>query len=1029
MINIYCSPLGVSLRDKFIEQITTANLPYGQELLLLPSNFLMQEVRQKAIVKVSSFDSLVLAILDCVAKQKIPSMNRFAQELLLTSIIDELVANKELKYFTPICQTKSFLKNILASIGDFMRAGVTSTELSELLRQADDNDTNHSGKTDDLLLIFSKYHERLQSHRVLDLELSYQLVVRLLQMYKTQEVEEIVLPWKKIYISDFYHFSSLQLEIIKLLEYYCPVEINLVYEKNKARLYIPTKHSLEFLQGLPKTTIQFSSGTISRSPELQFLCENLIADSIADNSLGINESIKITSYKTREQEMRVVIADIKKKMLSGASYREFLIIVRNVKNYSALRDCSHDAGVSISLGKNIALRQTALYRLMINFLQIKSFVASKEIIVGFYTSPLFKRINALPIELLEKNFYEAKVSSYSSIKDLKIYETFENIHREFFQELLQRLDNIPAKYSPSKYIELLREFLEFLDLGNVLGQGYQDGELSIDYLKSTLLAEEMLENCLLEMQKTYELLGRDDKNISLQDFIVDFFEQSNNKELVLEAGNQKGIRVVSASDVQGVNAPFVYLLGLTEGEFPEFAKENWLLTEPEKFSLGLVDFPTLSLAVAEDNYFFATACAAATKKLFLSGVPDERSALSNYLTKINQLFTNENKDKLLKTEKLVDELPTLENIFDQKTLLKYCASQITDSPDNDFLQKVLTDHLGTDFLQKYSLDEERKLGKNIYNGQLKLADILQAMQTLVGKKFSASNLEIYARCPFRYLAGKVWQVEDWEKIDDFGDNRTLGTLYHNVLARFLQKYISQNLSKFVTIDLVAELKEIWQQEQENLLSQEDGFVGNMSVLLGEETWLRLEKWLYKEIYWQKNAHQNILPVLLEQEFEFKINDIIIEGRIDRIDGNGNYFVVLDYKSNSHPTKKELLEGYDLQIPIYLLGTSELIAKKTIHCAEHSQVIGGTYFSLKKGLHGDGWWDECAKKQIPYAANAIKELPFLEDLRSQTEEFISTYIENIYNGAFAPRENSKCNYCAVQNICRKTSEILENGDDD
>lgn len=1029
MINIYCSPLGVSLRNKFIDQITTNSLHYGQELLLLPSNFLMQEVRQTAAIKVSSFDSLVLDILNCFTSDKVTSINRFAQELLISSIINELANTGALKYFTPICQTKTFHANILAIIGDFMRAGVTSTELSELLHQANAEDVELSAKGQDLLLIFSKYHEQLQSRQVLDLELYYQLVIRLLRIYRLQDNEQIMLPWQKIYLSDFYHFSTLQLEILKSLEYFCPLEINLVYEKHKTHLFFPTRPSLEFLQGLPHSNLYFSRDTIEKVPELEFLCENLETDNIEKFFLPQIDAVKITTYKTRDQEMRTVIASIKEQILAGANYRDFLIIVRNVNNYSLLQEFACAAGVSISLGKSISLRQTSLCRLVMNFLQIKNFNVSKEIITGFYTSPIFKQLNALPIELLEKLFYETNILSYSDIQHLKPTEPFSNLHQEFFQELIHRLDNIPTQATPTKYIALLQEFVRFLNIGTTFGKAYQNNALSLNYLKATLLAEETLTNCLCEMQKTYEFLNHNHKNISLQDFITEFSEQAKGKELLVQVGNPNGLRVVSASDVQGVIAPFVYILGLTEGEFPQFEKDNWLLSESEKFALGLPNFPTLTLAIAEDNYFFATACATATKKLFLSAVPNERASISNYLIKITQLLTNKNNNLPLSIERSVDDLPTLENIFDKKTLLNYCASYLSFDSKNSFLQKILSDHLGPDFLQKYLLDTQRLVGKSIYHGHLLATDLLQTTQNLVGKKFSASNLEIYALCPFKYLVEKIWQVNDWDEIDDFGDSRSLGTIYHNVLAIFLKKYTSQNLCKFVTIDLVNELKEIWLQEQKKLLLQEHGALEKVLALRGEEAWLNLEKWLYKEIYWQKNTPQNILPLFLEQEFTFNLNNIVLNGRIDRIDSNGTHFVVLDYKSGGHPNKKDLLSGHDLQLPIYLLGTFELLVQKKLLSADPYPVIGGTYFSLRKGLHATGWWNENAEGAVPYASKTMKELPVWEDLYSQTESLITTYVKNIYNGIFPPQENPHCQYCSAKNICRKSSETLENGDDD
>ena len=66
--------------------------------------------------------------------------------------------------------------------------------------------------------------------------------------------------------------------------------------------------------------------------------------------------------------------------------------------------------------------------------------------------------------------------------------------------------------------------------------------------------------------------------------------------------------------------------------------------------------------------------------------------------------------------------------------------------------------------------------------------------------------------------------------------------------------------------------------------------------------------------------------------------IYLNGRIDRIDSDGNGIFVTDYKRSQTPSGSELTAGLDLQIPVYLMALAAL--------EPQSKVLGGGYYSTK-----------------------------------------------------------------------------------
>ncbi len=84
---------------------------------------------------------------------------------------------------------------------------------------------------------------------------------------------------------------------------------------------------------------------------------------------------------------------------------------------------------------------------------------------------------------------------------------------------------------------------------------------------------------------------------------------------------------------------------------------------------------------------------------------------------------------------------------------------------------------------------------------------------------------------------------------------------------------------------------------------------------------------FLEEYLKTDLHKKAKPVFLEQPFTFKINDLKIGGKLDRVDDLGKGEIeIIDYKTGANvPTQKDI--DLNLQMTVYALAAQEVLQKE------------------------------------------------------------------------------------------------------
>lgn len=1015
MADLYCVTLGESMRSKFAEEMKQYS--YGEALLVLPGRLLLQKEQEIGKVRAVNMDYLPNEILRANNREHFVMLSRRAQEILVKNLVEEAAKAGELQHFQKLAETDAFIKTVTGFIGELARAGITADEFEEVLF-AWDRENEYGLKDKEISSIYSRYREMLIKNNWYDMDGLYRLAS--LELDNPQST----IPWHQLYFSEFYKFDQLQLEFIRALKDRCGVAIGIVGEADNDKLYGATLPTIGDLMGMGFKKHKVSE-EIEREASLAHFCHHWKKEVVVFDKASA--SIKVLEATSAENEMRQALESVKKRLTEGTAYEDILLVVRNLDVYNGFKNLFDEYGITTTL----------------------------PAVTGFSSQPLVELLNALLyfaensfdlkrcLDLLGCNFskllYAFDGEAISEVVTTRYFANSRQL-REYLSNqtevagapsidsLFKWAEKVPKITSCAEYCALIRATLNGFCLAKELGQRYQQGELSLEQLKNILATEKCCYTVLDEIENVYEESNQAKKRISLTEFIKIWQEIGLEKNIVMEAGNPDGISVIEAAKVQGMLFKHVYLLGLREGEFPVIKQENWLYNDQERKELKDlgVDLRNTGLALAEDQYFFASTIAAATETLTISYAVDDQAGASGYLEELRQYY----KENLLLPEEI--ETEKLEFWSDSQFAQQLGSAENLGEREENWLFELV----GTDYRLRRNLDKTRFCKGSPYQGCLGNG-LQQVVRKNLGNRYSPSILETYAFCPFEFLLNKIWRTDAWQEVTDEIDAVAQGDLYHEVLAKFFLEHLGASISGEPSEKLEKELGNIFDEVCDEFVIL--GRLKQTEFLESEkqQAWSRIVRVLRQEQTYQiglKCSASKILPAYLEWGFgvsnsetpalrrEIDEEEVFFTGRIDRIDADENWLTVTDYKRSGVPTKNDMKSGLDLQMPLYLLAVQELLAH------DERQVLGGGYFSIDAAERKNGFWRDEAQF-LPWVQRGKEDWPVFVE---QAEDNLARCVRGIRSGNYPTLPAALCpNYCPGKDICRYSllNLIAEGGEAD
>jgi ATP-dependent helicase/DNAse subunit B len=529
----------------------------------------------------------------------------------------------------------------------------------------------------------------------------------------------------------------------------------------------------------------------------------------------------------------------------------------------------------------------------------------------------------------------------------------------------------------------------------------------------------------------------------------------------MSGGDRDGLQVLEATDVRGLQFRAIFIAGLIEGGFPLRTPRDWIYPYEERerlsdYGLTLEDISPATL-LKEEHYFYQAACRA-TERLYLSRPlmleGDTETVASYYIEEVKQavgpsgiaseivrrdfdgreLFWASTRSEIVVGLVRQSERHRHHSQGANLLPLAYIEEAISWARDEDYLSWRAWARINI---------ERERAGKRFSNfdGEITDPDLLEMLEEHFGERhvFSASELSLYGKCPFKFYAERVLKLDprgeaalDLKALD-------AGRLLHEVLRRFFERH---RLERLTSLDREA-LREDLQLVADKVFDEHERAVPP----LNPQVWridreirkILLDQVLIYELSLQENANgaKAMRPTYFELGFGMKDDDgdpsstrkylertnpegetVLLRGRIDRVDmAPDGTVIAYDYKLSKGASVTDMREGRDLQIGIYLTALEQLFLRG-------QQIAGGGFYVLRgrQDRRNRGLYRMSLSDYTRLAGGISANLTDNEwqEVRREMEARMWEFIEGMKLGSFrvkpsAPKDT--CPRCDFSSVCR------------
>ena len=197
-------------------------------------------------------------------------------------------------------------------------------------------------------------------------------------------------------------------------------------------------------------------------------------------------------------------------------------------------------------------------------------------------------------------------------------------------------------------------------------------------------------------------------------------------------------------------------------------------------------------------------------------------------------------------------------------------------------------------------------------------------------RISISQYQSLVNCPYQYFALSCLKLSQADELKEEMSKADFGSLVHKSIHAFFSNLpalpgpFTSTVTTHSRHEAEAMLRSISHQvfTQSSDIGSDDDF--------NNELWL--QRWLNlipKFIDWEINRQSHYTPQHHETSKQHNIDKSShVHGRLDRIDKFANGYAIVDYKTGLTPTKKSIIAGEQVQLPMYALLNENNTDEKT-----------------------------------------------------------------------------------------------------
>lgn len=666
---------------------------------------------------------------------------------------------------------------------------------------------------------------------------------------------------------------------------------------------------------------------------------------LTDNIEKYRDTLRIFEANDPYIECDFAAADIKRRVMAGASYRDFAIVARDVEKYSGIIDSSlSSAGIP-----HFTSRSKNIY----SYEAVKMIFAADEAIEsGFSREAVLSYLKCgftgvTPDVCDEFELYteawQLSGESFTDGTDWNMNPDGYTERRSADTELLLCRINEAKK----TVIAPLIEFKKNLDKAKTVREY---AAALVDFLVSLSLDKKIKERC-----DTLRSLGENsaaEENAMLWqiitsslDTVVDtlgdtptgeraFFSQLgvilSSADIGKIPANYDEVTLGSADMLRLSDKRHVYIIGVNQGEFPRSSAPSSYFTERDKealASIGAMERSDRNIPYARELFFFLRAFSAAKESVTLT-YPTRTEALtpsspSEIISRISEIS-----DGKISTQK-ISELDFDEKLYFPAISLEYIGR----APVREAL--IATGNARWATVAMGDISNEGafitpEVAKGMYPNDIPLTQ---------------TRIETYVNCPFAYYLKYNIKLKEGERAEF--DARNIGSFVHSILENFFSELReSGECAGDVSSERKAEIAERAAKKYLSAVidksapeSKRTSILidrlcrASMPIIDGLCDELRGAEFIPRFFELKIDGENELLP----RPAAFDIgegNKAYVYGSIDRVDtytyksDPDVYVRVIDYKTGKKNfSPSDIDEGKNLQMFLYLKAITETDSQK------------------------------------------------------------------------------------------------------
>ena len=669
--------------------------------------------------------------------------------------------SKKLVVFGEFSRNRDFLSSALSIISKLKQNEVTPSEFLRVVKKT--KDKNLRLKFADIALLYEKYEALITEKDFLDDSDSVRAVS---EEINKMGLREFFPKAKKLVVFGFSDFSLCELSVIK-------------------SFFSELPEMFFFVSDFEDLT-EYRNCFLRRFNELSIVYEE--DRTIMNEDLGPEKKKEFSEFRDSLEEVEYVSRQIKKLIVDdGAHASDFKVLVRSSeKRGGSVANIFEKNGIAVDIGNLQSLGESVYGRLAMDILRLKSGNFHRKDLFRLLHNPLFafylgnderqrRCVNEIKKISSEKGRYRT-VSGIAGWRAILKHLARENESLSSVTGDIQNaIDLISSKFGARSFSALTT------DLRKVLSE-LKVEKNSVEHIKreeTTRVCFDEFFSLLRELSFPYG--GFDFKISDLKEYILLFSQFMGQRSVSYKTPcdeDSKRVSVIDFSATRGIDAKFIFLMGLSDTCFPRPRFNDFLLKPREKIEINKAVkkrvFDWDSLHYERERHLFHTLGSSASQKTFFScfryDYGSKEIGRCDFLGEMKNVGTQQNPKSLF--ELAVSKEDVLFNCI----LSLQRKRGASDSKMFELLRLKYGSDISKYLINGISAERERlKLTGNYTSFE----GVLNRALPINFDSFSPSRLETYGTCPFKYFSQKVLKFDRCEEPEEGGATQLdLGSLAH-----------------------------------------------------------------------------------------------------------------------------------------------------------------------------------------------------------------------------------------------------------